>query len=165
MAPGIMDYGMIWIQYFWYYNKDIVPTRHAPGSLTFGSDPETVAEWVEKYDTWAGAVDGEGFDTPLFGHWFILFSCTIGRILDGTMDYGGAFTMQCYDNIIADIYLTDAEGLYAELDMFTWKGWFSLLGFKLIDGYFWTLIDGFVLNTIIYMFYVVMALAKKTKYE
>lgn len=37
--------------------------------------------------------------------------------------------MQCYDNFVADIYLEEQEGVYAEIDLFTWNGIATAYGF------------------------------------
>jgi len=122
------DYGVLFLGLAFMNRKDddgnyITPVRHAVDSVSFGTELTTITAYITKYSNLkSDTEDGTGYDTMLWWHFVLMSMCTVNRlggIFDGTYDF---FTMQCYDNFVADIYLEQQEGLYAELDVFTWKG-------------------------------------------
>ena len=137
----------------------IVPVRHVPGdgSVTFGIDTytewTTVTEYLDAFDA-MGELDGTGYDTTLFLQFVLMGLCTFTRLFDeeGVDDL---LNMQCYDNFVADIYLTEPEGVYTMVDLFTWKGIGIAYLYMMINGGLATLLDTMVSYSFIYLFYLI----------
>ena len=119
------DTAVQFLSYAFFYREDengnyITPVRHAEGSVSFGSAHDTILDYEHMYHVWFNAFSGTGYDTMLWGHTVLMTLCTLSRLIDGTFtDFA---SMQCYDNFVADIYLEQPEGIYAEVDLFTWPG-------------------------------------------
>ena len=158
------DYGILFLSKLFMYRSDedgnyIVPVRHVPGdgSVTFGIDTytewTTVTEYLDAFDA-MGELDGTGYDTTLFLQFVLMGLCTFTRLFDeeGVDDL---LNMQCYDNFVADIYLTEPEGVYSMVDLFTWKGIGIAYLYMMINGGLATLVDTMVSYSFIYLFYLI----------
>ena len=158
------DYGILFLSKLFMYRSDedgnyIVPVRHVPGdgSVTFGIDAytewTTVTEYLDAFDA-MGELEGTGYDTTLFLQFVLMGLCTFTRLFDeeGVDDF---LNMQCYDNFVADIYLTEPEGVYAMVDLFTWKGIVIAYLYMMIHGGLATLLDTMVSYSFIYLFYLI----------
>lgn len=155
------DYGILFLsKLFMYRSNDdgyITPERHEPGTVTFGIDQTaewtTVTEWVDAYDT-MGELDGTGYDTTLFLQFVLMGLCTTTRLFseEGIEDL---LNMQCYDNFVADIYLTEQEGVYAMVDLFTWKGIGIAYLYMMLHGGLATIGETMASYSFIYLFYLI----------
>jgi hypothetical protein len=125
--------------------------------VTFGIDTytewETVTEYLEAYDS-MGELEGTGYDTTLFLQFVLMGLCSITRLIDGTVG-DDIFTMQCYDNFVADIYLTEPEGVHAVVDLFTWKGIGIAYLYMMIHNGLATIGETIVSYSFIYLFYLI----------
>ena len=155
------DLGLKYIAAQKMYREDgdgnyITPVRHAENSLTFGTEPKDITGWIEKYGAYADtfSTDLDGYEQPLWFHTILMSICTFFRLFEGRFDM---FTYQCYDNIFADNLLTQPEGIYAELDLFSWKGIAIGYAFFFIHSGLETLVETMVMNAFWYMFYLVMS--------
>lgn len=156
------DYGILFLSKLFMYrtNEDgeyIVPVRHEAGSITdFGIDTysewTTVTEWVEAYDAMA-ELEGTGYDTTLFLQFVLMGLCTATRLFDGGVE--DFLNMQCYDNFVADIYLTEKEGVYSMVDLFTWKGIGIAYLYMMIHNGLATISETMITYSFIYLFYLI----------
>ena len=156
------DYGILFLSKMFMYRVDgdteeyITPVRNAEGSITFGIDDissfTTVTEYLDAYETLA-ELEGTGYDTALFLQTVLMMMCTMGRLIDGTAT--DILNMQCYDNFVADIYLTEPDGLYAMLDLFTWKGIGQAYLFMTINSALSTIGASMLSYSLIYLFFLV----------
>jgi hypothetical protein len=156
------DYGILFLSKLFMYRSDvdgayIVPERHEPGSVTFGIDTytewTTVTEYLEAYESMK-ELKGTGYDTTLFLQFVLMGLCTATRLVDGT-GVEDFLNMQCYDNFVADIYLTEAEGVYAMVDLFTWKGIGIAYLYMMLHGGLATIGETMVSYSLIYLFYLI----------
>lgn len=154
------DYGILFLSKMFMYREGddgyITPVRNAPGSLTFGIDQmkdyTTVTEYLELYDG-LSEMEGTGYDTTLFMQAVLMMMCTVGRLIDGTAE--DMLNMQCYDNFVADIYLTEPEGLYAMIDLFTWKGIGIAYLIMTVNSALATIGASMLSYSMIYLFYLI----------
>lgn len=155
------DYGVLFLGLVFMNRKDgdgnyLTPVRHAVDSVSFGTELTTITAYMDKYSNLSSDTSlGTGYDTMLWWHFVLMGMCTVNRlggIFDGTYDL---FTMQCYDNFVADIYLEQQEGMYAELDVFTWKGMAIAYAFMTINNGLDTIASSLMSYFIIYFFYLI----------
>ena len=155
------DYGILFLSRLFMYRTDddgnyVVPERHEPGSVTFTMDElgelTTVSEYVEAYEYMA-ELEGTGYDTTLFQQFILMILCSSQRLIDGTLE--NLWTEQCYDNFVADIYLTDAGGPYAVVDLFTWRGIAIAYGYMMVHNGLASIGESFTTYAFIYLFYMI----------
>ena len=156
------DYGILFLSKLFMYRTNendeyIVPQRHEPGTVTFGIDTysewTTVTEWVDAYDAMA-ELEGTGYDTTIFLQTVLMGLCTFTRLIDGSIG-DDFFNMQCYDNFVADIYLTEAEGVYSMVDLFTWKGIGIAYLYMMLHNGLATIGESLITYSFIYLFYLI----------
>lgn len=157
------DYGILFLSKMFMerVNDDeeyITPVRHVEGSLTFGFNSifddsfTTVTEYLDAYDA-LSELKGTGYDTTLFLQTVLMMMCTADRLIAGTIT--NVWTMQCYDNFVADIYLTEQDGIYSMLDLFTWEGIAIAYAFMTVNSAVATISTSLVSYMTIYLFYLI----------
>ena len=127
--------------------------RHAEGSVSFSMTATTISEYIDLYSTLVANLEETGIFGYIFWQFALMLVCTMGRIsgiMDGTYDI---FTMQCYDNPFADTLLEDQEGMFAIVDLFTWKGLAQAYAFMTINTVYETITSSLTFNSIVYIFY------------
>jgi hypothetical protein len=157
--PAFADYGILTLSYLFFQRTDsngnyITPVRHAEGSVSFGTNPTTITDYLTIYSNVIGYTDYiTGYVMPMWYNFLLLFFCSVSRLIDGTTTFGNLWTMQCYDNFIADIYLEQPEGIYAELDMFTWRGFAIAYGAMTVNAAISSIVGTTFNNFVTYIIY------------
>ena len=77
----------------------------------------------------------------------------MNRLFEGSIT--NIWTMQCYDNFVADIYLEEQEGVYAILDLFTWEGIVLGYVFMMINKAAITVLEVMAVHMVTYLFYLI----------
>jgi len=112
----------------------------------------TVSEFVEAY-AYMAELEGTGYDTTLFQQAILMLLCSIQRLIDGSTV--NLWTDQCYDNFVADIYLTEPEGPYAVVDLFTWRGVVIAYVYMMLHNGLASIGESIITYSFIYLFYMI----------
>ena len=145
----IADYSQLLVNLMVYGKSDPAtgglqkPVRHtevagaagAPEFELWTKNYAKVSDYLEAYETLAGTMElGTGWLAPIWNHFTLLLACTFSRIVTGAVSITGLWEMKCYDNLVADLYLENAEGIYKQIDVFTWPGLLTWYGLTILNN-------------------------------
>ena len=144
----IADYSQLLVNLMIYNKADAAgglakPVRHsevagAAGAPTFElwtRNYAKIEDYLAAYEALAETMEfGTGWLAPIWNHFTLLCACTFSRLVTGAVSITGLWEMKCYDNLVADLYLEDAEGIYKELDVFSWPGLLTWYGLTILNN-------------------------------
>ena len=144
----IADYSQLLVNLMIYNKADAAgglakPVRHsevagAAGAPTFElwtRNYAKIEDYLSAYEALAETMEfGTGWLAPIWNHFTLLCACTFSRLVTGAVSITGLWEMKCYDNLVADLYLEDAEGIYKELDVFSWPGLLTWYGLTILNN-------------------------------